>query len=101
MDVKRKACDRMIRSHVVVLGLALAFRTSKHAVIHFPTWVPRLRLADRTLAAAVSLMRRLSLLYRSAREQVRRPEVVGTTLMILLGLLLLYLMLISPVPWKM
>ncbi len=29
--------------------------TSKHAVIHFPTWVPRLRLADRTLAAAVSL----------------------------------------------
>ena len=75
--------------------------TSKHAVIHLPTWVPCLRLADRTLAAAVSLMRRLSLLYRSAREQVRRPEVVGTTLMILLGLLLLYLMLISPVPWKM
>ena len=74
--------------------------TSKHAVIHLPTWVPRLRLADRTLAAAVSLMRRLSLLYRSAREQVRRPEVVGTTLMILLGLILLYLMLISPVPWK-
>ena len=73
---------------------------SKHAVIHFPTWVPRLRLADRTLAAAVSLMQRLSLLYRSTREQVRRPEVVGTTLMILLGLLLLYLMLISPVPWK-
>ena len=26
MDVKRKACDRMIRSHVVVLGLALPFR---------------------------------------------------------------------------
>ena len=74
--------------------------TSKHAVIHFPPWVPRLRLADRTLAAAVSIMRRLSLLYRSGREQVRRPEVVGTTLMILLGLLLLYLMLMSPVPWK-
>ncbi len=74
--------------------------TSKHAVIHLPTWVPRLRLADRTLAAAVSLMQRLSLLYRSARKQVRRPEVVGTTLMILLGLLLLYLMLINPVPWK-
>ena len=70
--------------------------TSKHAVIHFPTWVPRLRLADRTLAAAVSLMRRLSLLYRSAREQVRRPEVVATTLMILLGLLLLYLLLWGP-----
>ncbi len=74
--------------------------TSKHAVIHLPTLVPRLRLADRTLAAAVSLMRRLSLLYQSAREQVRRPEVVGTTLMILLGLILLYLMLMSPVPWK-
>ncbi len=74
--------------------------TSKHAVIHLPTWVPRLRLADRTLVAAVSTMRRLSLLYQSARKQVRRPEVVGTTLMILLGLLLLYLMLISPVPWK-
>ncbi len=74
--------------------------TSKHAVIHLPTWVPRLRLADRTLAAAVSLTRRLSLHYRSAREQVRRPEVVGTTLMILLGLILLYLMLMSPVPWK-
>ncbi len=74
--------------------------TSKHAVLHLPTWVPRVRLADRTLAAAVSLMRRLSLLYRSARKQVSRPEVVGTTLMILLGLLLLYLMLISPVPWK-
>ncbi len=74
--------------------------TSKHAVIHVPTWVPRLRLADRTLVSAVSLMRRLSLLYQSARKQVRRPEVVGTTLMILLGLLLLYLMLISPVPWK-
>ncbi len=74
--------------------------TSKHGVIHFPTWVPRLRLADRTLAAAVSLMRRLSLLYRSGQEQIRRPEVVGTTLMILLGLILLYLMLMSPVPWK-
>ncbi len=74
--------------------------TSKHAVIHLPTWVPRLRLADRTLAAAVSLVQRLSLLYRSTREQVRRPEVVATTLMILLGLLLLYLMLISHVPWK-
>ena len=70
--------------------------TSKHAVIHLPTWVPRLRLADRTLAAAVSLMRRLSLLYQSAREQVRRPEVVATTLMILLGLLLLYLLLWGP-----
>ncbi len=74
--------------------------TSKHAVIHLPTWVPRLRLADRTVAAAVSLMRRVSLLYQSAREQVRRPEVVATILMILLGLLLLYLMLIYPVPWK-
>ncbi len=71
--------------------------TSKHAVIHLPTWVPRLRLADRTLAVAVSFMRRLSLLYRSAREQVRRPEVVGTTLMILVGLLLLYLLLMSPI----
>ncbi len=70
--------------------------TSKHAVIRLPTWVPRLRLADRTLAAAVSLMRRLSLLYRSAREQVRRPEVVGTTLMILLGLLMFYLVLMNP-----
>ena len=70
--------------------------TSKHAVIHLPTWVPRLRLADRTLAAAVSLMRRLSLLYGSAREQVRRPEVVATTLMILLGLFLLYLLLWGP-----
>ncbi len=70
--------------------------TSKHAVICLPTWVPRLRLAGRTLAAAVSLMRRLSLLYRSAREQVRRPEVVATTLMILLGLLLLYLLLWGP-----
>ena len=74
--------------------------TSKHAVIHLPTWVPRLRLPDRTLVAAVSLMRRLSFLYQSVREQVRRPEVVGTSLMILLGLILLYLMLISPVPWK-
>ncbi len=70
--------------------------TSKHAAIHLPTWAPRLRLADRTLAAAVSLMRRLSLLYQSAREQVRRPEVVATTLMILLALLLLYLLLWGP-----
>ncbi len=70
--------------------------TSKHAVIHLPIWVPRLRLADRTLAGAVSLVRRLSLLYGSAREQVRRPEVVGTTLMILVGLLLLYLLLWGP-----
>ena len=70
--------------------------TSKPAVIHLPTWVPRLRLADRTLAAAVSLMRRLSLLYRSAREQVRRPEVLGTSLMILVGLILLYLLLWGP-----
>ncbi len=70
--------------------------TSKHAVIHLPIWVPRLRLADRTLDAAVSLMRRLDLLYQSAREQVRRPEVVATTLMILLGLLLLYLLLWGP-----
>ncbi len=71
--------------------------TSKHAVIHLPTWVPRLRLADRTLVAAVSTMRRLSLLYQSARKQVRRPEVVGTTLMILVGLLLLYLLLMDPI----
>ena len=71
--------------------------TSKHAVIHLPTWVPRLRLADRTLVAAVSLIRRLSLLYQSAREQVRRPEVVGTSLMILLGLILLYLLLMDPI----
>ena len=71
--------------------------TSTHAEIHFPTWVPRLRLADSTLAAAVSLMRRLSLLYQSVREQVRRPEVVGTSLMILLGLLLLYLLLMDPI----
>ena len=71
--------------------------TSKHAVIHLPTWVPRLRLADRTLAVTVSLMRRLSLLYQSVRKQVRRPEVVGTTLMILLGLLVLYLLLMSPI----
>ncbi len=70
--------------------------TTNHAVIHLPTWVPRLRLADRTLAAAVFLTRRLSLLYRSGREQVRRPEVVATTLMILLGLLLLYLLLWGP-----
>ncbi len=42
--------------------------TSKHVVIHLPTWVPRLRLADRTAAAAVSLTRRLSLLHRSARD---------------------------------
>ncbi len=70
--------------------------TSRHAVIHLPTWVPRLRLADRTLVAAVSLMRRLSLLYRSGREQVRRPEVLATTLMILLGLVLLYLLLWGP-----
>ncbi len=70
--------------------------TSKHAVIHLPTWVPRLRLADTTLDAAVSLIRRLNLLNRSAREQVRRPEVVATTLMILLGLLLLYLLLWGP-----
>ncbi len=47
--------------------------TSKHAVIHLPTWVPRLRLADSTLAAAVSLMRRLSLLYRSAQKLWRQP----------------------------
>ncbi len=71
--------------------------TSKHAVIHLPIWVPRFRLADRTLVAAVSLMRRLSLLYQSAREQVRRPEVVGTTLMILVGLILLYLLLMDPI----
>ena len=70
--------------------------TSNNAVIHLPIWVPRLRLAGRTLAAAVSLMRRLSLLYRSAQEQVRRPEVVATTLMILLGLLMLYLLLWGP-----
>ena len=72
--------------------------TSKNAVIHIPIWVPRLRLADRTLAAAVSLMRRrLSLLYQSVREQVHRPEVVGTSLMILLGLILLYLLLMDPI----
>jgi hypothetical protein len=52
--------------------------TRKHAAyVHPLTWVPRLRFADRTRAAAVSLVRQLSLLLQSVREQVRRPEVVG------------------------
>lgn len=71
--------------------------TGKHAAYaHPPTWVSRMRFLDRVPATAVALVQRLGLVLRSARRQVRRPEVLGTILLIVLGLLLLYLLVITP-----
>jgi hypothetical protein len=71
--------------------------TSKHAAYaHPPAWVSRLRFLDRVLTIAGTLVQRLILVQRSARRQLRRPEVVATILVIVLGLLLLYLLLMTP-----
>ena len=47
--------------------------------------------------AVGSAARRIRTLVKSALQQLRRPEVVATVLMILLGMLLLYLLLMTPV----
>ncbi len=47
--------------------------------------------------AVGSAARRIRTWVKSALQQLRRPEVVATGLMILLGMLLLYLLLMTPV----
>ena len=44
-----------------------------------------------------SAARRIRTLVKSALQQLRRPEVVATVLMIPLGMILLYLLLLTPV----
>ncbi len=47
--------------------------------------------------AVGSAARRIRTLVKPALQQLRRPEVVGTVLMILVGMILLYLLLMTPV----
>ena len=47
--------------------------------------------------AVGSAARRIRTLVKPALQQLRRPEVVGTVLMILLGMILLYLLVMTPV----